>query len=607
MTQVIDYDLTNSNTQHFRQSKYIAGTVPAAASPFKDLAFPLNVYAQALLLQEGTATYLHYGLFQDDKTSLLAAQQFSTNLLMSRLPSPPCNILEVGVGLGTTLSLLSQQGYTIHGITPDAQQIAFIRDSLGSDAPVSCQSLEAFSAAPESLDVILFQESAQYIDPLIIFNQALNLLTLSGNLLIIDEFALKYDHENAGGLHLLKDFVAQAQRFGFELIERMDLSAKAVPTLDHLQQMISIHRPNLLSELALNNDQLSQLNESLKVYRQKYASGHYGYALLHFRKKTMPKWRLQLLDKTHTADVLNLFSKTFNHNMTPAMWQWKYESNTSRELGIWKDSKLIAHYGGMSRKILLFGQSQMAVQIGDVMVDRNERGILTKKGPFFLMAATFLEHYIGYGKPYLIGFGFPNERAMRVAERHGLYAEVGRMVEFSWNARIPVPLWRTRLQRIDSAQSSLGEMAVTECWRGMAIDMRAAIIGVRDWQYLQHRYFNHPNQQYHIILVKNRFDGQARGIMVLRYDPEGCEIIDLITPLCEIPLLITHARRLASIHGITRVFCRITENFANYFAITGGMHQKLDIRIPTNVWSSGPSSDEIKNHWWLMSGDMDFR
>lgn len=321
----------------------------------------------------------------------------------------------------------------------------------------------------------------------------------------------------------------------------------------------------------------------------------------------MPKWRLRILEESQTPEMFDLFKKTFHHTMTPATWHWKYGSDSGREIGVWRDNQLVAHYGGIQRNILLFGQPQTAVQIVDVMVDAAERGILTKKSPFFLMAATFLERYIGYGKPYLVGFGFPNERAMRVAERHGLYAEVGCMVEFSWNTLSRFPLWGTRLHLIDRDQTDFAAPVVNDCWQRMAIDLQQAIIGVRDWQYLQHRYLGHPHQQYQIILVKNRFSERARGILVLRYDPEGCEIVDLIAPLIEIPLLITHARRLAGMQGASRVFCRITENFAAYFAAAGGNPQPLNIRIPANVWSDGPSPGTLKNHWWLMSGDKDFR
>jgi len=606
MTKTINHNLAQ-RSRHYRQAGHIASIATVSPSPFKDLAFPLNVYAHALLLQEGKVDYLHYGLFQNNRTSLQAAQQFSTDLLMARLPPPPRRILEVGVGLGTTLSLLNQRGYDVYGITPDAQQIAYIQKSLGSGASVSCHSLQDFTAPSKSFDVVLFQESAQHIEPIVIFNKAMDLLPLSGDLFIIDEFALKYDKAGMAGLPLLKDMTTLAERFGFELVEHMDLSAMAAPMLDYLLHITTTHRRNLIKDLALNDEQLTQLNESNWVSREKYASGHYGYALLHFRKKTMPKWRLQILEKNQIPEMFRLFKTTFNHDMTPATWQWKYGSSSGREMGVWRENKLIAHYGGVSRKILFFGQPQTAVQIGDVMVDTSERGTLTRKGPFFLMAATFLERYIGYGKPYLIGFGFPNERAMKVAERLGLYAEVGRMIEFSWNTRSQFPLWGTRLHLIGREQTDFVITAADQCWQRMAEDLQTAIIGVRDWNYLQYRYLDHPNQQYQIMLVKNRFNRRARGILVLRFDPEGCEIVDLIAPLAEIPLLITHARRLAGMHGATRVFCHITGNFARYFAVAGGVQQTLNIHIPANAWSDGPPPETLKDHWWLMSGDKDFR
>ncbi len=606
MTKTANHNLAQ-DSRRYRQTGHIASIATSSPSPFKDLTFPLNVYAHALLLQEGKATYLHYGLFQNNKTSLQAAQQFSTDLLIARLPPPPCRILEVGAGLGTTLSLLKQSGYDVHGITPDAQQVAYIQKNLDSETSVSCHSLQDFKAQPESFDIVLLQEPTQSIEPLVIFNKALDLLPLSGDLVIIDAFALKYDEAGMEGLHLLNDLVVLAERFGFELVEHVDLSTQAAPTLDYLLQITATHRQNLIKDLALTDEQLTRLDESNRNYHKKYASGHYGYALLHFRKQTVPKWRLQILEKNQVPEMFGLFRKTFHHDMTSATWQWKYGSNSGHEVGIWRNNQLIAHYGGVSRKILFFGQPQTAVQIGDVMVDTSERGTLTRKGPFFLMAATFLERYIGYGKPYLIGFGFPNERAMKVAERLGLYAKVGHMLEFSWSTRSRFPLWGTRLHLIGREQTDFAATAADQCWQHMAADLQTAIIGVRDWQYLQHRYLDHPNQQYQIILVRNRFNQRARGILVLRYDPEGCEIVDLISPLAEILLLITHARRLADIHGATRVFCRITENFARYFAVAGGTQQTANIHIPANAWSNGPSPEILKDHWWLMSGDKDFR
>lgn len=337
MTKTVNHDLVQSSTQPYHQTDHVIPVATTSPSAFKNLTFPLNAHAYVLLLQEGKAIYPYYGLFQNDKTSLQAAQQFPMDLLMTRLPPPPCRILEVGVGLGTTFSWLSERGYDVQGITPDAQQIAYIQKSLGSEVSVSCHSLEDFKAKPESFDVILLQESAQHIEPLVIFNQALDLLTTSGDLFIIDEFALKCDEPGIEKLHLLNDMVTLAERLGFELVERMDLSTMAAPTLDYLLQIIQIHRQSLIKDLALSDEQLTQLDASNQIYRRKYASGHYGYALLHFRKKTMPKWRPRILETNQIPEMFDLFKKTFNHDMTPATWQWKYGSNSGREIGVWRD------------------------------------------------------------------------------------------------------------------------------------------------------------------------------------------------------------------------------------------------------------------------------
>ena len=154
-------DSVQSGTQLHQQTDHIIPVTAALPSPFKNLPFPQNIYAHAFLLQESKVGYLHYGLFQNDKTNLPAAQQFATDLLLARVPSLPCRVLEVGVDLGTTFSLLDARGYEVHGITPDAQQLAYIQQSLGSDVSISCHSLEGFNAQPESFGAILFRESAR--------------------------------------------------------------------------------------------------------------------------------------------------------------------------------------------------------------------------------------------------------------------------------------------------------------------------------------------------------------------------------------------------------------------------------------------------------------
>lgn len=572
---------------------------------YKNFSFPLNVYAHAQMLREGRVDYLHYGLFHDESTSLAAAQQYSTELLLSRLPAVPCRILEVGVGLGTTYALLTEKGYQVHGITPDAQQIAYIHEHVGNDVSLSCQRLEDYQAAPESYDVVLFQESGQYIDPLVIFNQALDLLVSSGSLFIIDEFALCRVHSGKEGLHQIDEMVALAGRFGFELVERLDLSSMAAPTLDYLLKATTVYKQQLIDDLNLQQETLEQLDASNRACREKYASGRYGYGLLHFRKKSAPRWRLRLVEEQHANEMMALFQRVFGHRMEPDMLRWKYGENRGYEVSVWQEGQMVAHYGGMGRNILLFGQPQLAVQIGDVMVNSDERGVLTRSGPFFLMTATFLERYIGFGKPFLLGFGFPSSRHMRLAEKHGFYADTGGVTEVSWQPLACRPFFWTRVRAYDPGNPA-DHVRLDALWGEMAADLRRAIIGVRNADYIAHRYLRHPNKQYRVLWVVPRWGGEPLGLLVLRREGEAVELLDVVAPLRRIPLLVAHARRLAGYDGATRVYCWAGDAFHGSFLCGGGMAQALDIRIPANAWSDGPPPEVLQNRWWVMSGDTDF-
>jgi hypothetical protein len=33
----------------------------------------------------------------------------------------------------------------------------------------------------------------------------------------------------------------------------------------------------------------------------------------------------------------------------------------------------------------------------------------------------------------------------------------------------------------------------------------------------------------------------------------------------------------------------------------------LDLAVPANIWTKGPSPAELRGKWWLTAGDTDFR
>jgi SAM-dependent methyltransferase len=242
--------------------------------PYRDFYYPLNVFMHILTAEEGAVTYLHYGLFAHPDQSLPAAQERSTELLLSRLPPPPARLLDVGAGIGTTLARLTDLGYDVVGITPDEKQVAMIRARFPE---VRIEGIR-FEEWREPADVIVFQESSQYIDSEALFARAAE---LAPQVLVLDEFSLK--PLDAPGLHSRERFLDAASRNGYRTIEELDLSAQAAPTIDYFNVRLPRYRERLIADLGLTDAQVDDLIDSGHRYRALYRDGTYGYRLLQLR------------------------------------------------------------------------------------------------------------------------------------------------------------------------------------------------------------------------------------------------------------------------------------------------------------------------------------
>jgi SAM-dependent methyltransferase len=243
---------------------------------YRDFYYPLNVFMHILTHEEGEVPYLHYGLFESATDTLPAAQERSTALLLARLPQPPARLLEVGIGLGTTLRRLTSLGYETVGITPDEKQIAVVRERHADAVDARCIAFEQFPL-PDRFDAVIFQESSQYIDAQTLFAKARE---LTSHVIVLDEFALR----PVGELHRYDTFIVAAETHGFAKTEELDLSASAPPSIDYFTTRLPRYRDALISDLGLTGQQVDDLIESGRNYRGLYDSGAYGYRLLQFRR-----------------------------------------------------------------------------------------------------------------------------------------------------------------------------------------------------------------------------------------------------------------------------------------------------------------------------------
>lgn len=252
--------------------------IDLVTTEIRKFEFPLNVYAEVLRLHTGRVDYLHYGLFESATEDVLTAQERSNRWLFNHLPKSSCSVLEIGIGLGATLNRLHQMGFTVHGITPDQAQ-ARIAKARNPTVTLTTCTFESF-ANPTRYDILLFQESSQYIASPILWQQTDALLTASGKVLILDEFKKQGD----GGLQARETFLAEAASRGFHLTEEVDFSRQAAFTVEFLLNTVSQHQAQLLALPGVDQAMLNGLEASLRTYQKNYANGSYGYFWMAFAR-----------------------------------------------------------------------------------------------------------------------------------------------------------------------------------------------------------------------------------------------------------------------------------------------------------------------------------
>jgi hypothetical protein len=322
------------------------------------------------------------------------------------------------------------------------------------------------------------------------------------------------------------------------------------------------------------------------------------------RPEKASRWVVGWAHRADEATLLALFARAFGHEMPAAQWRWKYAGLDPIGSMVRRDGIPVAFYGGMAREILWFGTPMTAVQIGDVMVDPAERGVMTRHGPFFLATTAYAERFVGPGRAYALAFGFPSERHTRLGEHLGVYSRVDEVLEATWT---PLPrrfdlLHRARPLTLDQLDT------VDTLWHKMADQLAAVAIAVRSGLHVRHRFLEHPAANYLCLLVRRRFTGTVTGLVIVRDHGEpGLELIDVVAPPESFSTLVAIARRVADRLRRNRVFAWMTPRAAESFSESAPALAPAGIPIPTIVWRASPDIGKLRGNWWLMGGDADSR
>lgn len=585
----------------------------------QQLLYPLNIYAAGMQRDQGRISYLSYGWVGDELSqaaSLLDAQQAMADKILALVNKPAgSRILDVGCGAGQLGLALSDKGYDVLGMDSNTQAVALARKTVQSSAhPVEIRQAD-FAQAWQSMaagcfDVVIFQNSVRYFPPSLIFAASLHLLAPGGRLIISEEFdAEQTDQRKMRELPALGYTLAEAERNGLQLSRRMDLSAGVIRFMQIFGEQLQRQAAGMIADQVMSDSTWQTLQQHMKSDLIAMQQGDRTHQLLQFDMssydpdKVTERPLIIPADLRSSADYAKLFEACFDSPFSEALWQWKYAGGRGASMAACKEGRVVAHYGGMIRAIEYFGTTESAVQIGDVMVLPSERGFFSRSGLFFRTAAAMLEQHAGYSARHLLGFGFPNIKAMHVAQRLKLYQRTDDLVSLTLKPDAEVTSTEQVLPVSVHDWASIDDGYINHLWQRMKSSLSNGIVGVRDADYVRFRYQQRPGQDYQLLVVDEK--GKTPGLLVFRRHGEQEMVLDVIAAAENVGAVLQAAMQHVRMQE-REMFCWLTRGQLHRFCYENFLVSDTSIQIPCNAWSRGPNAETLKEAWWLTAGDTDF-
>jgi len=585
----------------------------------------LSLLSRILELELGESRLQYYGLFegsnrvsQNTAAELLDGQQRFTHSLDELVGKNDANavVLLVGDTLLHLAKSMAETGKPVYWFGSKSLMNSDI------DALVSFQYAgEDFLAStnPAAADVLIHAGSIRYLDQMALLSKSRSLLGDSGQLILFSEFLVDDSCIEYSALPNLTSFKQLSKRLGFEELESRDLSASASHSLKLLCPLLETHGAALARGAAENSNLLADMHAEFSTMRDEFSTGRRGFYLFVLRREsnTAYEWadaEFGDIQSFNPLEVADLFEKSFNVDFDEELWNWKYVQGDGKcvVVRLDKQSDIVAHYGGAPRKIAYFGESSMAIQPCDVMVHPSIRKQYGKGSLFFEVASTFLEREIGNTVNHLLGFGFPNQKTMNISKRLGLYEKTDDFIEIVYpvsQASEDPERHQAMISDYDPLDAaSRGEL--DSLWALMKDDYRDGIIGVRDAEYIQHRYMNHPfskSKQYRCVIIRALSSKKALAFAAVKEHDGSKLLMDLICPVAVMKSVISILNQeLIRGEGGAVLRLWVTSSGKDKVLTAGAIVNELGIEIPCNSWNPGPNAAVLYGAWWLTAGDMDF-
>ncbi len=470
---------------------------------------PFNFYRIVL-----DSDHLHFGLWKEDEPdmTLEEAQENMFRSLLNYFPLPPAKVLDVGCGLGISAYCLAEKGYEVQAISPSQELIAYAEytyphPNLAFHAAGFSENHPVFGE--QAYDVILFQESLQYLSPLEeVFQKARNLLKKEGSIIVSDEMCHDISVKPQTAVHLIKNTVSSLLERGFRITSQKEMGNQVAKTIDIIIGRFEKNREKILQTVKKQDTQ-KQLDFFLngwKLQKQWYASHQMGYHMIVAKKDDI---YIQPCQSGDEHIILDMFNKVFQTNRTIDHWYWKFRDNPFGSYKIAKavteDNALAAHFCGYPVPLFSSGKNDAQYLIlhgGDTMTHPDFRHVGRGKTSILGRAASYF-----YNKfcmdliPFIYGFNTGNirkfgERFLQYQYLPHIPYHVLNVTEFQYKPSV--------FQKFFSG-FSLAQISDTSSEYDVFFKENAKDYGIlikRDSAYLKWRYLDCPDHMHKIFAVK---------------------------------------------------------------------------------------------------------
>ena len=389
------------------------------ASLIMQLPEPFNFYRLIL-----DSDHLHFGFWPENSPNLTLeeAQERMFERLFVHFPDPPATVLDVGCGLGLSAHNLSQKGYHVTAIAPSKELIDYASENYGKG------NIDFHAAGfldnndsdlmSKKYDVILFQESLQYLNPLdSVFKKARSLLEPKGSVIIGDEICQDKSIKNETAVHLFEDVVTALFENGFRITANEKIGKNVIKTCDNVIQRFTVNFDQIVSSVDKKDaaDRLEYFLNGWKSQEKWYGNNSMGYDIIIAKKD---KIFIRAYNDGDEGDILEMFNKVFNTNRTIEHWYWKFRDNPfgTHKIAeaVTEDGALAGHFCGYPvpfRSLVGDIKDFLSFHIADTMTNPDFRNLgLGKTSVLARTGIYFYNKFCVDNIPFNIGYNTGNIR-----------------------------------------------------------------------------------------------------------------------------------------------------------------------------------------------------